>query len=185
MNLNNEIGGIILAGGESRRMGEDKGLMEYQGKMMIQHVIDTLMPLTNEILIVSNKENYPLPGVRVVEDEIKGNGPLIGIISGLEQSNCEWNWVLSCDSPHVSERLLMKLKKGIQDNIDVIWSKEAKRVHPLIGMYRKRAITGLRRQWADQKLKLTRLQEYVAIKEIDFQDWNNEEFKNINNRSDL
>ena len=76
-----DITGIILSGGKSLRMGQDKGLMSLDGKFMIEHVIDHIKPLCKQILISANQEEYHKFGYPVVRDEIKDIGPAGGIVS--------------------------------------------------------------------------------------------------------
>ncbi|MDO5679903.1 MAG: molybdenum cofactor guanylyltransferase [Pelistega sp.] len=82
----NKVAGLILAGGEARRMqGQDKGLVLFQGKPLIEHVIERLRPQVNEIWISANRhlEEYREFGFPVIEDlsEFKGMGPLAGLAS--------------------------------------------------------------------------------------------------------
>ena len=97
---------IILAGGNSSRMGSDKGLVLLNGKPMIQYCIDTLESLNLPIIIVSNNKEYEKFGFPVYADVIPEKGPLGGIYTGLYYSKKDKNIVISCDTPFVSPRLL-------------------------------------------------------------------------------
>ena len=91
------ITGIVLAGGKSSRMGSDKGLLTINGKMFIEHVVDAMKPLVDNIIIVSNNKMYDQFGYERIEDEIINSGPMAGLYSGLKHSESEYNLVLSCD----------------------------------------------------------------------------------------
>lgn len=104
-----KVTGIILAGGKSSRMGREKGLIELNGKMFIQHVVDALRPLVDEIIIVANNSEYDKLGYKVLADQIKDCGPMGGIYTGLSASKTQKNIVLSCDIPDVSPKLLRQL----------------------------------------------------------------------------
>lgn len=99
--------GIILAGGESRRMPGDKAFMEVGGRPVIKVQLETIRPLFDRVLIVANRERlegisrYSGEGVKVVEEPVRGKGPLGGIMSGLMLSDTERNFILACDMPFV------------------------------------------------------------------------------------
>ena len=105
---------IILCGGHSRRMGQDKGSMIIQDKPMIKHILSTLNNHINEVVIVLNDQTrigkysefinpteYSYP-ITFVEDEIKNTGPMPGIMTGLSQISSDYALILPCDSPYVS-----------------------------------------------------------------------------------
>ena len=129
-----ELTGIILAGGKSSRMGEDKGLMSFKGKAMIQHIIDAVKPLVSTIVIIANNKDYEQFGYPVYEDIIKGKGPLAGIYTGLTHSKAEKNMVLSCDVPFVNGEILKLLIEACKD-VDVAIPEKNNRTHQLIGVY--------------------------------------------------
>ena len=88
------VSGIILSGGKSTRMGMDKGLIELKGKPMIQHVIDHIDPICNEILISANDKVYENFSYPVYNDEIHEIGPAGGIISCLKHSSYNKNIII-------------------------------------------------------------------------------------------
>ncbi len=81
--------GIILAGGKSSRMGEDKGLVLLNGKPMIQYVIEALKGVVSDIIIISNNASYNKFGIPVYPDIIKDKGPVGGIFTGLHHSKTQ------------------------------------------------------------------------------------------------
>jgi molybdopterin-guanine dinucleotide biosynthesis protein A len=81
------ITGLILAGGKSSRMGEDKGFLLRNGKPFIQYSIDALTPLVSEIIIVSDHPKYDVFRLKRINDITKNSGPVAGICSGLEASS--------------------------------------------------------------------------------------------------
>ena len=100
--------GIILSGGKSSRLGQDKGLIELGGKPLVSWVIDLLRDVTDEIIVVvGSEENVPhyravIPDdVHVVPDCYPENSPLIGLISGLRMANGSYAVVCACDMPFV------------------------------------------------------------------------------------
>ena len=82
---------IILSGGKSTRMGQDKGLMEIKGKPMIQYVIDNITPVCSQIIISANQDEYKKFGYPVINDNIMDTGPAGGIGSSLPLSSNDKN----------------------------------------------------------------------------------------------
>ena len=75
MNNSAEITGIILAGGENKRMGKNKALVEWRGKSLINWVLDAIQPLCSYIIISSNDTVPVMPGVKIVPDRFRKTGP--------------------------------------------------------------------------------------------------------------
>ena len=96
------ITGIILAGGKSSRMGTDKGLMRLNGKPMIQHILDPMAKICQRILIITGNPMYGMFGFELVNDEAPDYGPVMGILSGLKQSQnrTEFSTQLRCSFHH-------------------------------------------------------------------------------------
>lgn len=180
----NKYTGIILAGGQSSRMGQDKGLMDLKGKAMILHVIDSIEKLTNQIIIVANNEAYKKFGYKVVPDIIVNKGPLAGIVTGLEETETEKNWILSCDTPFITASLLDELMSTMKDeNLRIV--KKGNDIHPLIGTYRKSALKPLKEQLALNELKLSRAFQGISKSFFDANHHPNYCFKNLNSIADL
>lgn len=135
------ITGIILAGGKSSRMGEDKGLIEFNNKPFIKHIIDAVTPLVSETIIVSNNPDHDVFGLKRIKDDIENSGPMAGIHSGLKSSNTEYNLVLSCDVPLINTDVLKMLINTADDNADIIQIESQGRSMPLIALYKKKCET--------------------------------------------
>jgi molybdopterin-guanine dinucleotide biosynthesis protein A len=97
-----KITGIVLAGGRSSRMGEDKSLMKLNGKALVEYSINALRPLCDKVIISSNIAAYDFTGCEVWPDELPDQAPIIGIYSCLKRSETELNVILSCDIPLMS-----------------------------------------------------------------------------------
>ncbi len=131
-----ELTGIILAGGKSSRMGEDKGLAMLRGKRMIEYVIETIKESTNNIIIISNNLEYSQFGYPVFSDLIIDCGPMGGIYTGLKQSKTKFNLVLSCDMPFINSKIINYLiHRSVDFEITVPLNNG--KIEPLCGIYKK------------------------------------------------
>uniref|UniRef100_A0A7C5RSJ3 Probable molybdenum cofactor guanylyltransferase n=1 Tax=Thermomicrobium roseum TaxID=500 RepID=A0A7C5RSJ3_THERO len=100
----------ILAGGQSRRMGQDKALLDFHGEPLLVRVLRRVRPLTDDVFIVaSDRPEYSRFNVPVVPDRLPGSGPLGGIYTALLTARHDYCLVLSCDLPFVNPQLLEAL----------------------------------------------------------------------------
>ena len=111
--VNDRVTGLILAGGQARRMGNvDKGLELFLGKRLVDHVYERLAPQVGGVIINANQNHdaYKTFGVRVVSDAI-GNfaGPLAGLHAGLSVSRRPYLVSVPCDSPFLPVNLVERL----------------------------------------------------------------------------
>jgi len=111
------ITGIILTGGQSRRMGQDKALLPIPGAEQTTfsaHLVSLLAPLCAEVLLVARDQaaaaDYAaLAGARIVTDQIPGVGPLLGLYSGLCETHTSHAIILAVDMPFVQPAMLSYL----------------------------------------------------------------------------
>ncbi len=131
------VSAVVLAGGQSRRMGRDKALIEFQGKPVIAHVIDTLRELSDDIVVVSNRsDSYRSFGVRIVPDYEPPCGPLGGIAAGMQAALHELVVVVACDMPFLNAPLLRYLLTLAAD-YDAVAPQTGAEFEPLHAVYRR------------------------------------------------
>ena len=180
--------GIILAGGKSSRMGEDKGLVLLNGKPMIQYVIEALKEVVSNIIIISNNASYNKFGVPVYSDIIKNKGPVGGIYTGLYHSTTELNFCISCDVPMVSSDFIFwLLNKSGNASITLPMCKD--KVHQMIGVYSKQVLSYFKESAEKEHLKLSQVNKNMACKIIDIEkeyaNFDELIFSNINTKNEL
>ena len=135
-----KITGIVLAGGRSRRMGEDKSLIKLNGKPLVEYSIDALKPLCDKVIISSNNPHFEFTGCEVWPDELPDQAPMIGIYSCLKRSETELNIFLSCDMPLISTSMIgFLLAKSAAFDITVPIHENGQ-IEPLCGIYKKSSI---------------------------------------------
>jgi molybdenum cofactor guanylyltransferase len=131
------ITGIVLAGGKSKRMGTEKGLIEFRGKKLIQYSIDSLAPFCDRILISTNSNSYDFLPYPKLPDIYANSGPMGGIYTGLVNSENDLNLVLSCDMPFIKADLLNDLILNSEGkDIVVPWYRD-KHFEPMCALYHK------------------------------------------------
>ncbi|MBI3133543.1 MAG: molybdenum cofactor guanylyltransferase [Bacteroidetes bacterium] len=179
-----QTGIILLAGGKSSRMGQDKGLMSLNGKPMVQFILDTAKKISDTILIVANNADYNQFGYPVYADDFFEKGPLAGLYTGLKNSTAEYNLVLSCDIPFIHEGVLEFLIES-STGYDCTISESAGKMHPLVGVYRKSCLPVIERKLHANQLKVTGIFDELSIRIVDMANFLPENFRNINSPADL
>jgi molybdopterin-guanine dinucleotide biosynthesis protein A len=181
--------GIILAGGESSRMGSDKGLQNLCGKPLIQYALKALSGLCGNIIISSSTLAYQEFGFQVVKDEFPGIGPMGGIYSALRQSKTDANLVLSCDLPFVSSELfsfILRNASGFQ--VAVPWQGD-RHYEPLCGFYSLSVLSQMSAFIQKGNYKLPDLFEDININRLIINDsmdfYTADLFFNVNSKHDL
>jgi molybdopterin-guanine dinucleotide biosynthesis protein A len=137
---------IVLAGGCSTRLGQDKGLLQLGKKALVKHVLDSVEDLVNETILVvgsnaqrSEYDKYTYPEMRIVVDKTDMQAPLVGALTGFESARGEYSLVLSCDVPFVSQSILSLLLDLSANKNAVIPRWPNGYVEPLQAVYRTKA----------------------------------------------
>jgi molybdopterin-guanine dinucleotide biosynthesis protein A len=110
MAMRNKLSVVIQAGGQSTRMGADKGLLKLSGKPLVQWIVDQVRDLADEILLISNQPDNYLPlGWPVYGDVIPDIGALGGLYTAVSIANYEIVLVLACDMPFINKKILQAM----------------------------------------------------------------------------
>ena len=183
----NRVTGIVLAGGQGRRMGGvDKGLQLLHGKPMVEHVIARLAPQVGEILINANQnlEAYARFGHRVVPDAIGGfAGPLAGLHACLKAVRDAMVLTVPCDSPFLPLDLFVRLEKEIR-NKDLAVARTGDQPHPVFSLVRASVLPHLEKFLAAGGRKIDAWYATLSVVEVPFDD-EADAFRNINTREEL
>lgn len=133
-----DAGAIILAGGNSRRMGTNKCLLPYQGQPLIQYVVHQLRPLFTTLTVSTNTpETYAFLGLPMVGDAVTGQGPLAGIGAALARATHPWNFVIAADMPEIPLELLHTLALRRAGNRCVVPQTPSGHYEPLFAFYHR------------------------------------------------
>lgn len=181
------VTGIVLAGGQGRRMGSvDKGLQPLHGRPMVAAVIARLAPQVDEILINANQnlEDYARFGYPVVPDAIGGYaGPLAGLHAGLLKASHATVLTVPCDSPFLPLDLRARLERRIGDG-DLAVAKTGDQPHPVFSLVRASVREHLAQFLAAGGRKIDAWYATLRVVEVSFDD-EADAFRNINTREEL
>lgn len=153
MTSNDKITAAILAGGKSSRMGQDKGLMYFKDKMLIDYIIDEVKKITDKIIIITNNPEYKQFGYPCHSDLIKNSGPIGGIFTALTFSETRKTLILSCDSPFITSDVLSILADKTKEE-DVIVFENGGVAEPLIAVYDKNCLKEIKELIKNNMLKM-------------------------------
>jgi len=185
----NQITGVILAGGLGRRMGGiDKGLQELRGRPMVHWVVERLAPQVDELLINANQngERYAAFGHRVVPDQIPDfAGPLAGLHAALSAAAHPLVATAPCDSPFLPADLVSRLFSALTaTNADLAVARTFDQPHPVFCLCRRNAQPHLTEFLAGGGRKIDRWYATLKVVEVAFDD-EADAFENINTREEL
>jgi molybdopterin-guanine dinucleotide biosynthesis protein A len=130
---------VIQAGGQSARMGEDKALKPFLERPLIQHVIDRLARIADEILVTTNHpDDYASLGLRLVSDLVPGRGALGGLYTAVVSAASPIVAVAACDMPFASASLLETATRLlVEEEADVVIPKTDEGYEPFHAVYRR------------------------------------------------
>jgi molybdopterin-guanine dinucleotide biosynthesis protein A len=132
---------VIQAGGESRRMGQDKALLPFLGRPLIERVIQRVRSLGDEILITSNRaEDYGFLGLPLYSDLVPGRGALGGLYTALFAASQPLVAVVACDMPFVSPDLLGAQRQILlETQADIAIPRSGEGLEPFHAVYRRQS----------------------------------------------
>jgi len=153
---------IVLAGGFSKRFGQDKGLVLLAGKPLIIHVLDRVSRVVDEGLVVVSSESQrnafkPLVNseTKVVLDKYNVQSPIVGALTGFENASGEYSLLLPCDAPFVSKEIASLLFDLCVNRSAVIPRWPNRYIEPLHAVYHtKSALNASETAYREKKLDL-------------------------------
>ena len=141
------ISAVILCGGQSRRMGADKGRLLWQGQDFLDRIAAHLSPADEILLSVAQTGQYAEKPFPKVSDQMPGCGPLAGLYSSLTVCRNDLLFAVSCDMPLVDFSVVLLLHSHLEESFDAVVPTDGSgRVQPLCALYRKRAAPVFLRQ---------------------------------------
>lgn len=187
-----EVTGILLAGGKSRRMGEDKRHLVVGEQTLLERGLVVLRSTFQDVLVVIAQDSPPL-GVdaRVVRDLVPDCGSLGGLYTGLMQATTPYIFVVACDMPFLDQAVIAQFTSR-RATADIVMAKLAARLHPMHALYGKRCLPVLEQMIQARQLKIQELVphaslrvQYVTETDLFSIDPSGRSFQNVNTPADL
>jgi molybdopterin-guanine dinucleotide biosynthesis protein A len=168
------VGGIVLCGGQSKRMGRPKAWLPFGDEVMLQRVVRILGSVVQPIVVVAapDQEVPALPAaIEVVRDEERGRGPLQGLAAGLQalRHRVEAAYVSSCDVPLLQPAFVRRLIELLGDNA-VCVPHVGSYHHPLAAVYRMRVLEAVQRLLVAQRMRPVFLFDEVPTRVVGMED---------------
>jgi len=184
-----QITGLVLAGGQGRRMGGvDKGLVLLDGRPLVAHVLERLAPQVADVLINANQnlERYAGFGMPVVPDAVGGfAGPLAGLHAGLARATRELVVTVPCDSPFLPNDLVARLAAAqAAHDAQLAVAKTFDQPHPVFALVKRGVLPHLAAFLEAGGRKIDAWYATLNVIEVPFDD-EAEAFRNINTADEL
>jgi len=164
------ISAIVVAGGESRRLGQDKRFLRLRSSQtLLEATVSTVATLTDDVLVVVSTDpaRFAALPARVVQDPCHGAGPLNALVAGLAAMRHDTALVVACDLPFLNPTLLRALLEQPRD-YDLLAPRRADgRLEMLHAVYRKTCLDPARRRLADGRLRMAGLIDDVRTRIVE------------------
>lgn len=190
--METEVTGVILAGGKSRRMGEDKRYLVVGEQTLLERGLGVIRSIFQEVLIVIAQDSPPLDvDAKVVRDLLPDCGSLGGLYTGLMQATTPWIFVVACDMPFLDQAVIDQFTSR-RATADIVMAKLDARLHPMHALYGKRCLPALEQMIQARQFKIQEIVsqsslrvQYVTEAELLTIDPSWRSFQNVNTPSDL
>lgn len=160
------VAAILLCGGQSRRMGQDKAELPFGESSLLAYQAQKLHDcgLFAQIFVSTKEPRAPLCGTEQILDDTALSSPLVGLHSALSRSPSVLNFVLAVDCPFVQISTIETLLDiATNTQTDAVFCADSAHLHPLIGIYRKSALTGIQTMLARHILRLQAITQFCTF----------------------
>lgn len=181
-----DVQAVILAGGQSRRMGQPKAFLDYRGNTFIAHLLAQLQPQVSSVMIAAGQqpEAFAGMGVEVVPDAMPDAGPLAGLMAALQHAQRPWLVCVPCDNPVLPPQYAARLLQAAKDQATpLVYVNKQGRAQPLYAIIHTSLMENLQRYLATGGCKV--LSWYAAVGALPL-DWDDAgmAFDNLNSPDD-
>ena len=168
----------VLAGGRSTRFGQDKALVEIEGKPLVVRMCELLFnTVTRGVCVVGAASKYGRYWQKCVEDRWPGEGPLGGIVTALlytaaNSPDCAWNLIVSCDMPFLTEEMLgYCVDRAKKSDAEVVLPYSAQGLEPLCACWRTSGAGKVQQAFEQGVRKVTDAMKHLKVEVLDEADW--------------
>jgi len=161
-----EACGVILAGGQSARMGANKALLPFQGQPLIQRLADRFRAWFAQVILVTNTpETYAFLNLPMYGDRIPGLGPLGGLEAGLQASHFEHAFFCATDMPFVHEGLV-RYMVGLAPGHDIVVPVLGGEFEPMHAVYSRSCLPNITAKLNARQLRLVGVYEGCRVRAV-------------------
>ncbi|MCY4612721.1 MAG: molybdenum cofactor guanylyltransferase [Nitrospira sp.] len=159
-----EISGVVLAGGKSRRMGMDKRSLSIHGKPLLDRVLSVLLDVFPEVLLVLAEEDISRheDRIKIVTDLVPGCAAVGGLYTGLYYARCPRVFVVACDMPFINPAVI-ELFSQKSEATDIVLAQLVNGLQPLHGLYAKKCLTCLKEMIDARDLRLQNMADHPGL----------------------
>ena len=180
--------GLILAGGKSRRFGEDKARHLVAGRAMIEHVVEAVAAVADALLVSVGEQGAAFESatrtLRQVVDRYEDAGPLAGLHAGLTAAQTPWVLAVACDMPFITPEVLHALLAARGPDVAAVVARTPDgRCHPLCACYHQRTLPVVEAHLAAGTLAMHALLDHLD--KVKYVDLPAGPLRNVNHLSDL
>jgi len=159
-----EVTGVLLAGGKSRRMGEDKRYLVVGEQTLLERSLGVLRSMFHEVLVVIAQDSVPLDiDARVVRDLVPDCGSLGGVYTGLTQATTPYIFAVACDMPFLNQAVITQFTNR-RDTADIVMARLATRLHPMHALYGKGCLPAMEQMIVARQLKIQELVSHASLR---------------------
>ena len=187
----NNILGVILAGGKSKRFGQEKSQVKLGDKTLLEHSLSKLKSKFDKILIVTNSNT--IKDYKTINDCIEGQlGPLVGVLSAMKwikKNKFSYNWIATfpCDTPFFNTSIIEEFFKASKLNDNLLYFVKSKeKRHNIFGLWSLKLIEILEKDIIENNYrKVEKWANKIGVKTINVSYDDIDPFFNINTKEDL
>jgi len=160
------VTGVILAGGLSTRYGENKAFLQIGGVRLIERIADEMKGIFHQAILVTNqKRDFEYLKLPMVEDLIKGLGPLGGIYTGLSAISGQAGFFVACDMPLLHKGLIRYMVEII-DAYEAVIPSVGKWVEPLHAVYARSCLTKIKALIDDKRYQVRLFYDRLRVRYV-------------------
>ena len=165
--------GFVLAGGKSRRMGQDKALLPFGGRPLALRAAELVRQVCGDATLVGGARKYAAFGFPAIEDAFPDRGPLGGIHAALQHSDARFTLIVGCDMPYLTPDFLEFLLRVAQETEAdaVVPESEAFGYEPLCAVYARSCLAPIERGLQENRCKISQVFGQLRLRRIPPAEW--------------
>ncbi len=160
-----EVTGVLLAGGKSRRMGQDKALLRLNGLTLFEHSLSLLQQFFTTILIAGDRPDLSRPEIPAIPDIYPGSA-LGGLHTGLQAAETDWIFVAPCDMPYPDARMASLLLRH-RTGVDAVVPRTEDGYEPVFALYHKNCLVPMEQMLQQKQYRIYDFYQRIQIRYLD------------------